>query len=190
MKVKNLNASSLKTKKLIQDTFAELLYEKQNIDKITVTELVKRAGINRSTFYTHYDDIYHVAEDIKSEVLQSFFKNKQIRNMGEIEDYIDDIAGFFRKNESFYRRILQSEDFAQYIRELSIYFKKEMVEVLTENLPGRKIKLLELEISYYCDGVLEQFIQFYRNEIDASLEDIIFLAKRRGRDLVRLRMEN
>lgn len=55
MKVKNLNASSVKTRNLIRGTFAELLYEKKNINKITVTELVQRADINRSTFYSHYD---------------------------------------------------------------------------------------------------------------------------------------
>lgn len=53
MKAKNLNASSVKTRNLIRDTFAELLYEKKNINKITVTELVQRADINRSTFYSH-----------------------------------------------------------------------------------------------------------------------------------------
>ena len=34
MKAKNLNASSVKTRNLIRDTFAELLYEKKNINKI------------------------------------------------------------------------------------------------------------------------------------------------------------
>ena len=33
MKAKNLNASSVKTRNLIRDTFAELLYEKKNINK-------------------------------------------------------------------------------------------------------------------------------------------------------------
>lgn len=76
MKAKNLNASSVKTRNLIRDTFAELLYEKKNINKITVTELVQRADINRSTFYSHYDDVRHVAEDIKAETLKAFFENK------------------------------------------------------------------------------------------------------------------
>ena len=60
MKAKNLNASSVKTRNLIRDTFAELLYEKKNINKITVTELVQRADINRSTFYSHYDEGRHL----------------------------------------------------------------------------------------------------------------------------------
>lgn len=47
-----------KTRNLIKKKFAELMNEKKELNKITVTELVKRAGITRSTFYTHYDDIY------------------------------------------------------------------------------------------------------------------------------------
>ncbi len=38
MKVKNLNRSSEKTKKLIKNTFAELIKENQELNKITVTD--------------------------------------------------------------------------------------------------------------------------------------------------------
>ena len=51
MKVKNLNHSSEKTRKLRRNIFAELIKEKQELNKITVSELVKRADINRGTFY-------------------------------------------------------------------------------------------------------------------------------------------
>ena len=40
MKVKNLNNSSVKTKKLIRNTFAELIKENQELNKVTVSELV------------------------------------------------------------------------------------------------------------------------------------------------------
>ena len=57
MKVKDRNQSSVKTKNAIRTAFAEMVKEKGELDKITVTELVKRANINRSTFYLHYSDI-------------------------------------------------------------------------------------------------------------------------------------
>ena len=57
MKVKNLNHSSEKTKKLIRSTFAQLIKENDGLDKVTVSELVRRADINRGTFYNHYDSI-------------------------------------------------------------------------------------------------------------------------------------
>lgn len=48
---------ALYTKKLIMSTFQEML-EELPFDKITVTALVKRAGISPNTFYYHYQDIY------------------------------------------------------------------------------------------------------------------------------------
>ena len=91
MKVKNLNNSSKKTKNLIKDTFAVMLAEKKELSKINVSELVKRANINRSTFYAHYDDIYGVAEEYENELVDNFFSNakllednKQSRDIGYI----------------------------------------------------------------------------------------------------------
>ena len=79
MKVQNLNKSSQKTRKLIKTVFAEMLSEKHELGKITVSELVKRADINRGTFYSHYDDIYAVAEDYENELVENFFSNAELK---------------------------------------------------------------------------------------------------------------
>ena len=75
MKVKNLNSSSRKTKKAIKEAFAELMHEKCELSNITVKELVARADITRSSFYTHYDNIYEVAGDIQNETMEMLQKN-------------------------------------------------------------------------------------------------------------------
>ena len=36
------------------------LLEKKDIEFISVTEIAKKAGVNRSTFYLHYDNIYEL----------------------------------------------------------------------------------------------------------------------------------
>jgi len=56
------------TKKIIQDAFLELLREKP-FTQITVTELVKKAGINRTTFYKHYLDVPNLMESIEDALL-------------------------------------------------------------------------------------------------------------------------
>lgn len=64
----------LKTKKNIRDAFLELR-RKQSIDEIKVNALCEKAMINKTTFYNHYQDIYELAEELESEVLDSFFNN-------------------------------------------------------------------------------------------------------------------
>lgn len=51
------------TKKLIYDTFIELLSNKP-FDKITVRDIVETCGINRNTFYYYYCDIYDLLEEV------------------------------------------------------------------------------------------------------------------------------
>lgn len=62
------------TESLIRDTLFELM-ESTPVDKITVRRLCEEAGINRSTFYAHYKDIWDVVEQITnnyySEVMQA-----------------------------------------------------------------------------------------------------------------------
>ncbi|MGX7045994.1 TetR/AcrR family transcriptional regulator [Pseudolactococcus plantarum] len=59
----------IKTKQAIKNAMIELLQEK-SFDLITTTELVKRAGVSRSNFYTHYQDKYQLVDEYQS----AFFK--------------------------------------------------------------------------------------------------------------------
>ena len=47
---------SLNTKRMLAQTLNELMAEKP-FEKITVSELTKRAGVNRQTFYYHFETI-------------------------------------------------------------------------------------------------------------------------------------
>lgn len=51
------------TKKAIKETFVELLYEKP-YSQITVKNIVEACGINRNTFYYHFDDIPSLVKEI------------------------------------------------------------------------------------------------------------------------------
>lgn len=51
----------LKTKRTIENAMVQLLME-QPFDKISTVKLVEKAGISRSSFYTHYKDKYDMIE--------------------------------------------------------------------------------------------------------------------------------
>ena len=52
-----------KTEQLIINTFLELVEEKP-LDKITIQDIANKCGINRNTFYYHFDDIYSLIESV------------------------------------------------------------------------------------------------------------------------------
>lgn len=177
MKVKNLNASSVKTKTLIKETFAELLYEKRNINRITVTELVQRANINRSTFYSHYDDVWQVAEDIKSETLKAFFENKDISDLNDIKPFFDEIYKYIKKNDDFFRLIFNSDEVTGFVMRLGKICKDRIYKALKNDNTIQNKKLLEIEVSTFSDGIAMQFIRYYHNDYTVTLEEIIECGK-------------
>ena len=56
------------TKRLIREAMLELL-KKESIQNISVSELCQCAGINRTTFYNHYDGTYEVLAEIEENFL-------------------------------------------------------------------------------------------------------------------------
>ena len=59
-----------KTEKGIKNAFIELRSRKP-LEKITIKELCESAQINKSTFYSHYKDIYDLSDHLEEEVVAS-----------------------------------------------------------------------------------------------------------------------
>lgn len=56
----------------IYDAFFLLLKEKE-LDKITVSDIIKRAGIVRSTFYNHYENIPALVTSVEDKTIHDIF---------------------------------------------------------------------------------------------------------------------
>lgn len=56
----------------IQDAFLLILKEKE-LDKISVSDIIKRAGIVRSTFYNHYENIPALVTAIEDKTIEDIF---------------------------------------------------------------------------------------------------------------------
>lgn len=57
------------TRSVLQKQFLALLDEKP-LNRITVKELCQRSGINRATFYKHYQDIYDLMLTLEEDALE------------------------------------------------------------------------------------------------------------------------
>ena len=77
---------------MLRESLVELLQQRP-IDKISVKSLCEAADINRSTFYSHYNDQYDLLQQIQAEVLK------------DLTEYL--AAYSFRGSEADLRRILQ-----------------------------------------------------------------------------------
>lgn len=59
---------STRTRKAIKEAFCELISEK-GLDSLTVSDITRRANINRGTFYLHFVDKYDLLEQLEDETV-------------------------------------------------------------------------------------------------------------------------
>lgn len=171
MKVQGLNSSSKKTRNLIKKTFAELMNEKKELNKITVTELVKRADITRSTFYTHYDDIYDVVNDYQLETIELLVSDEKVLNsIYDIYNYFDEIFECLKKNDKIYKMLLVSNGSLIFLEELKKLAGEKIYYALKNII--KDVKYLELDVSFYMSGVISELVKYFRSQSDYSLDEI------------------
>lgn len=169
MKVKNINSSSRKTNKAIKEAFAELIQEKKSLNNITVTELVKRADITRSSFYTHYDSIYDIAEELQNETLGILIKNlNDIKTIDDFNNYLDIIFDYLKKNEKIYSMLLSSNDPLLFANHLNKHFTKYIIESM--NIISHSNS--KLKVTFYTDGCMNLLIKYFKKEINNSLDEL------------------
>ena len=65
-----------RTRRVIKDAFRELVCEK-DAGRITVKELTERAGINRKTFYLHFETIEGLYSALLDDIMNTFFAERE-----------------------------------------------------------------------------------------------------------------
>lgn len=93
----------LKTEKAIRSAFISLLDEK-SFEKISVTDILKVALINRKTFYSHYTDKYDLADQMADDLYNDFLKYLDLQATNQMKmprDFYD----FLNNNRTRIRNI-------------------------------------------------------------------------------------
>ena len=65
MNTKNNQRSRDTDERIVRAVFEAMVREKKPVSKVTVREVCEKAGINRSTFYAHFLDVYDVMEQVE-----------------------------------------------------------------------------------------------------------------------------
>ncbi|MBQ4156212.1 MAG: TetR/AcrR family transcriptional regulator [Clostridia bacterium] len=147
-----MNVKNNKRRKLSQEkqekAFVELLQSK-DLKQITVSEIVEKAGVNRSTFYANYIDIYDLADKTREKLENDF------SNLFADYDYFNERSGalkmfsHIKENQLFYNTYFKL-----------CYDDKHLVSIYDE-------KRAEKE---HIDSNIKYHIEFFRNGLNAIIK--------------------
>ena len=165
--------SSLRSKKLIIDALVELLDEKP-LEKITVTDIVKKADINRGTFYAHYENV--------SDVVTSIFENAFSIIRSSINDFQDNtdfdmgimlqkLQNVMEQDFDFYQKIFSSD--------INMKIYEEISKVLISYVYDHEAELSQVThsdfvfyTSFYSGGIIKLYRDWFVGELPMTLDEL------------------
>lgn len=173
MNIKN-NRKSKMTKKIFQETLLELL-QTNHITEISVKRLCEEADLNRSTFYSYYDnqmDILHEIEtetyaEVASFIMSGVHKDKKTDSLRIFQQ----LLGYIKENADVFRVLLGqngSVDFQQKLMELTEE-ATHYIGIDPKIITNKKVQYARIYRVSGCARVIEQWIQ---TGFDESVEEL------------------
>lgn len=169
------NRNSRRSKKLIRESFIELLKEKKDINKISVKEIIDNADISKSTFYAHYQDIYAVLEEFENELIdeitstiEEFFKDKK----KDFDPYIKRLLFLFQENEKIYSLFFKTDIYVRLVEKIKKIIKNELSKYIAEELPNADNKTIDFTISFFTNGITYLMVDYFKNNLNLSLDEV------------------
>ncbi len=106
---KKNNQRFIDNDKKIEECYIRML-DTTDINQITVRSICQAANINRTTFYTHYQDVYDLQdklqEKMNSRIMALYDINKLTGAFFTTPEYFLPFLNFIREHQSFYRACL------------------------------------------------------------------------------------
>lgn len=120
----------LYTKMFLKESLLELMKEKP-VDKITPTELCRKAQINRNTFYTHYYTARDVLEEIETEfssqIIESLRKRFSAENI-DIPQMLNEICRMIYEKQDFCKILLSKNGDAAFLESVITLGKNVIIQ--------------------------------------------------------------
>lgn len=122
----------------IYDAFFLILQEKE-LDKITVSDIIKKAGIVRSTFYNHYENIPALVSAIEDKTIHDIFSLMETfhpKNDRELcRSYFLTICEYTRTNP-FLANLLRNPRGDAFFEKTLTMFHRYVVKVTQTTMPA------------------------------------------------------
>lgn len=167
--------SAIRSRRMIREAYMELLKEK-DLSKITVTDIITRADLNRATFYAHYPDVRGVTEEIENEIIEkmlevlkefqftSFFRNPA--------PLLLKISRYLEEDTDFYRILVRANGSEIFMEKLKKVFSDHMLNDSDIPESMRQSKMVELRVCYFAGGIVNLYKQWFRGDLNCTLNDI------------------
>ena len=154
----------------MEQVLIELLQTKE-LHQISVSDLCKRAGLNRSTFYANYVDIYELADRLREKLedeVAALYQNEVMQGFNS-NDYLK-LFRHIAQNQIFYRTYFKLGYDEKYKITLydyklaEMHFKNRFVEYHIAFFKSGMTKIIKLWLQNGCKETPEEMAEILQSE--------------------------
>ena len=170
---KKIDQRIILTQKMLKEALIILLNQKA-IKSISVKELCDKADINRSTFYSHYECIYDLLEEIEEDMFEelkiTFAEYESSKSSNK--DLYNILFTFFANNSDMCKILLGTNSDIRFLHKLLELGEKKFYEAFTKINPKIDKDKMEFFYQYASSGFVGVLSVWLQNNMDASIEEI------------------
>jgi len=167
--------SAIRSRRMIREAYMQLLKEK-DLSKITVTDIITRADLNRATFYAHYPDVRGVTEEIENEIIEKMLdilKEFQFTNFfRNPAPLLLKVSRYLEEDTDFYRILVRANGSEIFMEKLKKLFADHMLNDSDIPESMRHSQMVELRVCYFAGGIVNLYKQWFRGDLHCTLNDI------------------
>lgn len=160
----------IRTRKLIRLAFTELLKEKP-LSSITITELTKRADIDRRTFYLHFSCIEDIIDDIEKETTSALHEILSEHTTFDIATFFSGLTKIMEDNMDYYKIITTEPAYYRFL----LHCKNLLKDSLKETFAS-KTDLSDAEfntnIEYIASGIMGIYTDWIISDSKLTLSEL------------------
>lgn len=160
------------TRQNLVDAFWKL-YTTRRIDKITVREITKLAGYNRSTFYEYFRDVYDVLEYVETQSLPALEELPPLIEIGQKSPaLIRSFLELYRRKYQYYSVLLGENGDPGFHRKLKDSLKSTVIQALSNK---EEVDLLEIDLmlEYILSGMIAILIYSHHRNTGLAEEQLV-----------------
>ncbi len=175
MEEKRRNKNALRSKRLIVNAYIDLL-ETYSANKITVTKIVEKADLNRSTFYAHFSSPADVLASIEEDIMNRFITLLNTVQLDRILEQplplVTEIAHLVSDDRELFVKLINGNRESTFLEKLKeLFIEKLMSDKETRKLFKDKA-VLDINLRFLAGGYTEILRDWFEGKLDMSINDL------------------
>ena len=161
------------------------LLEKKDFEYISIKEICKEAGVNRSTFYLHYENTNDLLKETSDYIIDNFlsyfsakrsqiaidYQNSRLEDLLFITpEYLNPYLTYVKENQRIFKTCLKHLNSLNFNTMYNDMFQGIFSPLLARfNLPEKERKYV---LKFYLTGIIAVVTEWLNNRCEDSIEDI------------------